>query len=92
MRIIFSDDAPMFDGAQMVVRFVAIVDGVPVSCAITAEALEDHFGADSTLEAELLRAFAQGRERIHEVCKRTIEQSGGAAVVLRSGLFRIERA
>ncbi|TAM51270.1 MAG: DUF1488 domain-containing protein [Paraburkholderia sp.] len=92
MRVIFSDDAPMFDGAQMVVRFVAIVDGVPVSCAITAEALEDHFGADSTLEAQLLRAFAQGRERIHEVCKRTIEQSGGAAVVLRSGLFRIERA
>ncbi|HVW53579.1 MAG TPA: DUF1488 domain-containing protein [Trinickia sp.] len=92
MRVIFSDDAPMFDGAQMVVRFVAIVDGVPVSCAVTAEALEDHFGADSTLEAELLRAFAQGRERIHEVCKRTIEQSGGAAVVLRSGLFRIERA
>ncbi|MDG0024873.1 DUF1488 domain-containing protein [Trinickia sp. Y13] len=92
MRVIFSDDAPMFDGAQMVVRFVAIVDGVPVSCAVTAEALEDHFGAPSTLEAELLRAFAQGRERIHEVCKRTIEQSGGAAVVLRSGLFRIERA
>jgi len=92
MRVIFSDDAPLFDGAQMVVRFVAIVDGVPVSCAITAEALEDHFGADSTLEAELLQAFARGRERIHEVCKRTIEQSGGAAVVLRSGLFRIERA
>ena len=92
MRIIFSNDAPMFDGAQMVVRFIAIVDGVPVSCAITAEALEDYFGADSTLEAQLLRAFAQGRERIHEVCKRTIEQSGGAAVVLRSGLFRIERA
>jgi hypothetical protein len=92
MRVIFSDDAPMFDGAQMVVRFVAIVDGVPVSCAVTAEALEDHFGADSTLEDELLRAFVQGRERIHEVCKRTIEQSGGAAVVLRSGLFRIERA
>lgn len=89
MRVIFSDDVPVFDGAQMVVRFVAIVDGVPVSCAITAEALEDHFGAESTLEAQLLRSFEQGRERIHEVCKRTIEQSGGAAVVLRSGLFRI---
>lgn len=92
MRVTFPDDAPVFDGAQMVVRFVANVDGVPLSCAITAEALEDHFGAGSTLESGLLRAYADGRERIRDVCKRAIEQSDGAAVVLRSGLFRIERA
>ena len=92
MRVTFDDDAPAFDGAQMVVRFIASVDGVALSCAITAEALEDHFGAGSTLEAELLRAYAQGRERIHAVAKRAIEESGGAAVVLRSGLFRIESA
>lgn len=92
MRVTFPDDAPVFDGAQMVVRFVANVDGVPLSCAITAEALEDHFGAGSTLESELLRAYADGRERIRDVCQQAIEQSDGAAVVLRSGLFRIERA
>jgi hypothetical protein len=92
MQVTFPDDAPIFDGAQMVVRFVAIVNGVALSCAISAEALEDHFGAGSTLEAELLRAFAEGRARIHEVCRRAIEESGGAAVVLRSGLFRIERS
>ena len=88
MRVTFPDDAPVFDGAQMVVRFVAMV----LSCAISAEALEDHFGAGSTLEAQLLQAFDQGRTRIHDVCKRAIEENGGAAVVLRSGLFRIERA
>ncbi|WP_309477080.1 DUF1488 family protein [Trinickia acidisoli] len=93
MRVTFADDdVPAFDGAQMVVRFIAVVDGVPLSCAITAEALEDHFGAGSTLEAELLRAYEAGRERIRAVCRRAIEESGGAAVVLRSGLFRIERA
>ena len=92
MRVTFLDDAPVFDGAQMVVRFVAMVDGVALSCAISAEALEDHFGAGSTLEAQLLQAFDQGRARIHDVCKRAIEENGGAAVVLRSGLFRIERA
>ncbi len=92
VHVTFGDDAPAFDGAQMVVRFIASVDGVALSCAITAEALEDHFGANSTLEAELLRAFAQGRERIHAVCERAIQASGGAAVVLRSGLFRIESA
>ena len=89
MHVTFREDMPVFDGAQMVVRFIAMVDGVPLSCAITAEALEDHFGASSTLEAELLRAFTEGRDRIHDVCKRAIEDSGGAAVVLRSGLFRI---
>lgn len=92
MRVTFPNDAPVFDGAQMVVRFVANVDGVALSCAVTAEALEDHFGAESTLEAELLRAYTDGRGRIHDVCKEAIEQSDGAAVVLRSGLFRIERA
>ena len=92
MLVTFPDDAPAFDGAQMVVRFVALVDGVPLSCAITAEALEDHFGAGSTLEADLLRAYAEGREGIHAVCRRAIEASHGAAVVLRSGLFRIEGA
>lgn len=89
MDVTFREDAPVFDGAQMVVRFIAMVDGVPLSCAITAEALEDHFGARSTLEAELLRAFAEGRERIHGVCEHALEESRGAAVILRSGLFRI---
>jgi hypothetical protein len=89
MHVTFRADAPAFDGAQMVVRFIAMVDDVALSCAITAEALEDHFGARSTLEAELLRAFEGGRERIHDVCKQAIEESGGAAVILRSGLFRI---
>ena len=92
MRVSFPDDEPVFDGAQMVVRFVASVDGVPLSCAITAEALEDHFGAGSTLETELLRAYGEGRERIRAVCTRAIEDSRGAAVVLRSGLFRIASA
>ena len=34
-------------------KIMARVDGEAVVCAITAEALEDHFGADSALEATL---------------------------------------
>ncbi|HEY3537031.1 MAG TPA: DUF1488 family protein, partial [Trinickia sp.] len=45
MRIDYPDEEPVFDGAQMVVRFAAVVDGVELACAVTAEALEDHFGA-----------------------------------------------
>jgi hypothetical protein len=75
----------------MVVRFTAEVDGVPLACAISAEALEDHFGAPSTLEAELLAAFEAGRERILAVCTHVLQENGGAAAILRSGLFRVER-
>lgn len=92
MDITFPDDPPVFDGAQLVVRFMAVVDGVPLACAVTLEALEDHFGAQPPLEADILRAYESGRNRIHDVCRRALEANGGAAVVLRSGLFRIESA
>ncbi|MGF6602378.1 hypothetical protein P3T23_007130 [Paraburkholderia sp. GAS448] len=41
MHIAFPDDQPVFDGANLIVRFTASVDGEPVECTIAAEALED---------------------------------------------------
>jgi Protein of unknown function (DUF1488) len=90
MHITFTDDAPAFDGSNLLVRFTACVDGEPVECAITAEALEDHFGAPSALEAELIGAFEQGRARIRSVCAEALDQNEGASVVLHSGLFRVD--
>ena len=90
MRITFPDEAPGFDGSSLTVQFTARVDGEPVICAITAEALEDHFGAESALEDVLLEAFRRGRQRIHSVCAEALDQSDGAGVILRSGLFRVE--
>ncbi|SEA92313.1 DUF1488 family protein [Paraburkholderia sartisoli] len=90
MTITFSDDAPVFDGANLTVSFIAAVDGEPVVCVITAEALEDHFGADSPLEDSLLQAFQRGRARIRSVCAEALDQNGGESVVLHSGLFRVE--
>jgi hypothetical protein len=90
MRIAFPDDKPDFDGANLTVQFAACVDGKPVVCAITAEALEDHFGAASALEAALLAAFDKGRNRIRSVCTQALDGNGGQAVVLHSGLFRVE--
>lgn len=89
MLIRYPSEAPRFDGTNLLMRFVADADGAPLDCAITAEALEDHFGAASALEAPLRDAFARGQARIHAVCSRAIEQTGGA-VVLRSGYFRAE--
>jgi hypothetical protein len=90
MYITFSDDAPYFDGANLTVRFAARVDGEPVNCAISAEALEDHFGAQSPLEDDLLRAFERGQARIRSVCAEALDQNDGGAVLLHSGLFRVE--
>lgn len=87
MKIGFPQEEPVFDGASLVMRFVVEMDGEPVACAITAEALEDHFGAPSALEGALREAFARGQARIHAVCARAIEETGGP-VVLHSGRFR----
>ncbi|WP_428983309.1 DUF1488 domain-containing protein [Paraburkholderia diazotrophica] len=90
MHITFTDDAPVFDGSSLVVRFTARVDGESVVCAITAEALEDHFGADSPLEGALIGAYERGRARIRSVCAEALDQNGGESVILHSGLFRVE--
>jgi hypothetical protein len=91
MHITFpDDDTPTFDGSSLTVRFTALVDGVPVNCAISAEALEDHFGAASPLEDDLLRAYRKGHARIRSVCAEALDQSDGASVELHSGLFRVE--
>ena len=92
MRIEYPDDEQVYDGAQMVVRFSATVDGEPLVCAITAEALEDHFHARSALPQDILPAYHKGLKRIRSVCTRAIEGNDGAAVVLHSGLFRMEDA
>ena len=62
----------------------------PVEWAITAEALEEHFGAHSALESALMAAFDNGRNRIRSVCAKAIDQNGGKGVVLHSGLFRVD--
>ncbi|MEQ5844403.1 MULTISPECIES: DUF1488 family protein [Paraburkholderia] len=92
MHVTFPDESPVFDGASLVVRFVAVANNEPVVCAITAEALEDHFGADSALEAAMLAAFDRGRGRIRAICAEALDGSGGEGVTLHSGLFRIAEA
>jgi hypothetical protein len=89
MHIQFSDDPPTFDGDDLALHFTALVDARPVICSISAEALEDHFGAASAREDDLLPAFERGRARIRSVCAEALDSSGGQSVVLRSGLFRV---
>lgn len=89
MHITFADDPPVFDGVDLELNFTALVDGQPVVCSITVEALEDHFGAESAREEHILPAYEQGRPRIRAVCAEALDDNGGQPVVLRSGLFRV---
>ena len=45
MQIIFPNETPEYSGRELTLAFPAMVDGERVECMITAEALEDHFGA-----------------------------------------------
>ncbi|VWC73437.1 periplasmic protein [Burkholderia lata] len=86
-RVTLVDEPPVFDGAALQLRFVVDVDGEPQTWAITVEALEDHFGAPSALEADLRDAFEQGRARIEVACAEVLADGNGG-VVLHSGDFR----
>ncbi|NTX32397.1 DUF1488 domain-containing protein [Burkholderia pyrrocinia] len=87
-RVTLADAPPRFDGAALQLCFVADVDGAPETFAITVEALEDHFGARSALEADLRAAFARGRARIEAACAELLADGDGRAV-LHSGDFRV---
>ena len=87
-RVTLTDTPPVFDGAALQLSFVVDVDGVPQTCAITVEALEDHFGAQSALEGDLRDAFERGRARIETACAEVLADGGWADVVLHSGYFR----
>jgi Protein of unknown function (DUF1488) len=89
MRIEFPADQREWNGTELAVDFIAAVDGANVLCSISAEALEDHFGATSPLEDDMLSAFDGNVRRIHVICRHTLESNGGEPVVLRSGLVRL---
>lgn len=91
MRIVFPPDPPEYCGRDLVVAFSALVDDNCVQCAITAEALEDHFGAASLVERDLLGAFNAHRQEIETKAREMLEEIGGRPVLLHSGHFRFNR-
>ena len=45
MQIMFRNEPPEYSGHELMPAFTAMVDGERIQCHITAEGLEDHFGA-----------------------------------------------
>jgi hypothetical protein len=87
MDIRFPADAPAYRDSNLTVVFPALVDGEPVPCAISVEALEDHFGAYSEDLEGWMRAFDAGRPRIEAVAREHLQISNGTPVLLKSGHF-----
>ena len=91
MDITFPNAPPEFRGWNLTVGFVATVGDRYVDCAISAEALEDHFGAASPDPGELLAAFDRHRGAIEHAARRVLSVSDTSEILLRSGYLRFEQ-
>lgn len=54
------------------VTFPVVVDGAKATAEISAEALQDHFGATSHAGVELVRAFHANRGAIENTARRVL--------------------
>ncbi|EON15250.1 MULTISPECIES: DUF1488 domain-containing protein [Pandoraea] len=88
MKIEFPHIAPVYNGDDMTIEFTADCDQKRIVCAISAEALEDHFGAKSCNADDLMAAFRANRAPIEKMTGRYLALCQGAPVLLRSGHFR----
>jgi Protein of unknown function (DUF1488) len=92
MQITFPNEAPEYSGRELTLAFTAVVDGERVQCTITAEALEDHFGAASPRFEDMVGAFANHRTRIEAAARRLLSETNARCAVLRSGYVRFYEA
>jgi hypothetical protein len=69
MELTFSDPFPRYDSNREVISFVGEALGHPVRCAVSREALEDHFGADGCDKKGRLAIFHSNRSKIERMVK-----------------------
>jgi Nucleotidyltransferase/Protein of unknown function (DUF1488) len=69
MDLVFPDSRARYDSNLEVVRFVGEALGQLVQCAVSREALEDHFGADGQDREERLASFHLSRSKIERLVK-----------------------
>ncbi|AKM38646.1 MULTISPECIES: DUF1488 domain-containing protein [Burkholderia] len=92
MQIHFTNEKPEYSGRDLMLAFTALVNGERVQCQITAEALEDHFGAASPRFEDMVGAFDQHRDRIEAAARRLLSETRAQCVTLRSGYVRFYEA
>jgi hypothetical protein len=65
----FNNPPARYDSIRDVVSFTGEALGDPVQCAVSREALEDHFGADNLDRDGRLEAFRKGRSKIERLLR-----------------------
>ncbi|BCQ28988.1 DUF1488 domain-containing protein (plasmid) [Caballeronia sp. NK8] len=88
MNIRFLPEPPAYLADEPALMFGALVDGRRIDCTISAEALEEHFGAASSREDDLQCAFEINRAVIEGAAEQLLTSVGCTPVLLRSGYFR----
>jgi hypothetical protein len=65
----FSNPPPRYDFSRDVVAFTGEALGQRVSCAISREALDDHFGTDGVDKEGRIQAFLRNRSKIEQMAR-----------------------
>lgn len=87
-QIVFPDTEPSYCPAGPRLQCLVQIDGNHATYEVTAEALEEHFGARSYLCEDLMPAFLHHRKTIEGVARGVFEMTGARNIVLHSGHFR----
>lgn len=66
------------------VAFEANVEGRPVWCSVSLDALNDHFGNTGTSSHDLLQSFEANRPKIEAAARDALEKNGGQSVELET--------
>jgi len=66
----FDGSTVRYDFSRDTVTFVGAAFGSPVQCAISREALDDHFGTDGLDNAGRVEAFQRNRSKIESLVRR----------------------
>lgn len=88
LDLVFDNPPARYDVSRDVVAFAGDALGKPVKCAISREALDDHFGSDGLDRRGRIEAFQKHRSDIERLVRtkyltRPIEQTG--EVLLKTG-------
>ncbi|HEY1609936.1 MAG TPA: DUF1488 domain-containing protein [Paraburkholderia sp.] len=66
------------------VAFEANVEGRPVWCSVSLDALNDHFGDACTSAHDLLQSFEMHRSKIEAAARDALSKNGGQSVELET--------
>ncbi|HEY2533798.1 MAG TPA: GSU2403 family nucleotidyltransferase fold protein [Xanthobacteraceae bacterium] len=69
IKLTFAGTPPQYDPSREVISFLGEALGHPVMCAVSREALDDHFGSDEHGKEGALAAFHRNRSKIERMVK-----------------------